>query len=296
MPTGFGIAPDQNGNGTTPEDLQRIWGAMYLSDGVIHGCEVSGRSDMTYSVSAGAVVMTTGKDMKVLVPVQATTIPAPQAPATGTAQHRIYVRQQMPGVDGSSNVVVAATAGNVPAGALTLDAGPIAANATSTAAFRSNHDRLFARQVGASLGRLVTVSDSSAARHQGEAYRWGSGRFFVPTDRNIHLRLSSTPVRTSATGLALNGSLRAALRHEIYIDGNHLKSYVQEYSGVFAQTQQFITEEAVSYGDHTFHVITQRVYLQDGIYEPNDYWQVREGGPLKYHGTHLTISDIGVRE
>lgn len=295
MATSWGILPDAQGNGTTHSDIQRIIAALFINAGIVDGCAVSTNSTMNYTVRAGAVVMNTGTDQMILTPVPATTISTEPGPATGTRTDKVYVRQLMPETDNSSNVVVAVTSGALPANSIELARFVVPAGATSTDKLTNTLDRSFARMVTSPTGNLISVSDSNTAVHQGEAYQWGQGRFTVPTDRNLDVRISSTVVRTSKDGAALNGSLRAALRHDLYIDNVKVKSAVQEFSGVFADTYQFETQEAVGAGSHTVHVISQRVYLQDGIYAPNDYWAVRTGGALKYHGSHVTVSDAGTR-
>ena len=41
MSVGFGMAPDAQGNGTTPDDLQAVLAAQYPEPGIISGCTVS---------------------------------------------------------------------------------------------------------------------------------------------------------------------------------------------------------------------------------------------------------------
>ena len=43
MSVGFGMAPDAQGNGTTPDDLQAVLAAQYPEPGIISGCTVSTR-------------------------------------------------------------------------------------------------------------------------------------------------------------------------------------------------------------------------------------------------------------
>jgi len=68
MTTGFGMAPDRNGNGTTPDDLQAVIAAQYPEPGIISGCEVKGTAAMSYSVGAGAVCIHLAPGRAVLAP------------------------------------------------------------------------------------------------------------------------------------------------------------------------------------------------------------------------------------
>ncbi|MDU4504395.1 MAG: hypothetical protein E7J02_15670, partial [Staphylococcus warneri] len=111
MTTGFGMAPDSNGNGTTPDDLQAVIAAQYPEAGIISGCEVKGTAAMIYQVASGAVCIHLAPGRAVLVPVPAQQITTQPAPTTGSRTEYIYCQQLTEPVNGSvaSKVAIGAT-------------------------------------------------------------------------------------------------------------------------------------------------------------------------------------------
>lgn len=293
MPTGFGVPPDAAGNGTTPEDIQRITAATYENAGILTGCKVFTRSDWKYLVTAGAVVVDTGSDLAVEVPVDEVLLDAPAAPTTGTAVHTIYVVQDFPGSTGSSLRRVVVTTGEAPAGAIVLDRRTVSAGQTATTATTSTWDRRYAMLSGASLGMLSTARDTDTTPRQTGVFTRASQRINVPTDRWLDIRLSSTISRANADGSQIQGNLKGSAMYRIYIDGALRKSFEREFGRVW-NTEQFTTTEYVSMGAHTIHYTVERQWTDPGIYLPNDYWAVRYGGPDLHHGDALTIFDRGV--
>lgn len=297
MPAGFGVAPDAQGNGTTPTDIQAINGAMFYNPGIIDGGRVTGRANMAYDVSAGAVVVDTGGGLAIIVPISATTVTTAAAPATGSRTDKIYVKQNMPGADGTSSAVVGVTSGTVPVNSVVLDQRVVKAGTTSTSATSSNYDRRYARLIGSSLGVLSSSSDDdTTAHHVDTVVKRGTQRFYVPTDRKVSLRLTTTMSRSRQDGMPQQGNLRAVAELRLFLDNQLIRTHHREYSGFAAYTDQFSTDETVLAGDHTAHYEVAIYWLEDGIYRPNEYWRVRSGGTTKYHGSHLTVIDEGLAE
>ena len=110
MATSFGMDPVVNGSsviGTTSADIRQIFGSMFnQNQGVINGAKITLNSNRTYSISEGLVLNYIGSPINghVLTPVYAATVTAPAATA-GDAIHYIYVRQNIPSVDGNNNIV-----------------------------------------------------------------------------------------------------------------------------------------------------------------------------------------------
>ena len=110
MSTSFGIDPIVNGNsvtGTTSADIRQIFGAMFnQNQGVIQGAKVTTNNNRTYSISSGLVLNYIDAPVNghVLTPVYAATVNAPTATASSGATHYIYVRQNIPSVDGNNKI------------------------------------------------------------------------------------------------------------------------------------------------------------------------------------------------
>ena len=298
MPASWGIAPDANKNGTTPEDIQRIIAAQYLNDGIIDGCQVSGTATMQYTVKAGAVVITTGTDMAVLCPVPATTVPTVAAPPTGSRTDTIYVKQMFPTTDGSSQAVVAVTSGAAPSNSVVLDKRVVNAKTTATTSTTSTYDKRYARQIGSSLGILSSAgdTDNTTVHHVSTNVKKGVQRFVVPTDRKIGLRMTTTMSRCKADGVPQQGVLPVVCAIEIYLDNQLIRTFHRQYTGYAAETVQFETSETVGAGAHTAHYVITPEWQHPDVYVPNEYWRTRHGGTQKYHGSFLTVTDEGVSE
>lgn len=293
MPTGFGMAQDAQGNGTTPEDLQRIFGAMFYNDGLMHGGKVTGTTSMHYNVSAGAGNIKTGNGMLILVPIQATRVPAPAAPSTGTATHTIYVKQNFPASDGDNNVVVACTAGAAPENSLILDKFTIKAGATNTRGAASVHDVRFSRPVGSSLGRLSHATLAPRVAYSARQPKtWGQQKFYVPHDANIDVRLTTTLMRSNANGVRTGTTHNNFLKHLIYIDGVLRNGISHAITGEKPAMRFFTTPEWVSEGSHTLHVVTSDQSDElEGLYHYAGLQDYANG----WHGTHVSVDHMGMR-
>lgn len=289
MATAWGIGPDANGNGTTPEDIQRIIAAQYMNAGIIDGADVRGTASMSYTVTAGAVILDTGADMAVMVPVPATTVATTAAPATGSRTDTVYVKQNLPGSDASSMAVVGVTSGAAPSNSIVLAKFTINAGMTSTSGANQTHNRKFAVPVGASLGRLHRYSPaaSSAAQPNGVTTR-GAGRIYVPTDRDIEIDMVST-VRAAHEDGSRNNEGIGSVMYKFYVDGQHVKSWERRYDRMY-ETKQFSFIHALTEGEHTVHYTTELQFVQ---VSPG-YWAIAKDGTEKWPGDVFTVSDRGV--
>lgn len=290
MATAWGIGPDSNGNGTTPEDIQRIIAAEYNNAGIIDGADVKGTNSMAYTVSAGAVILDTGQDMAIKVPVVATTVNTSPAPATGSRTDTVYVKQNMPGTDASSLAVVGVTSGSLPPRSIALAQFTISAGMTATSSASQILNRKFAVPVGTSLGRLHenTMTPSGKTSPNGVTVR-GAGNIYVPTDRDIEVRMYSTIMAVTSDGYTdLTGT--GSVFYKFYIDGQHVRSWERRYDRI-ADTEYFSFPQALTEGKHTLHYTTERQFAG-----PNSagYWKIMHGGTDKFLGDVFHVRDLGV--
>ena len=180
-------APDAHGNGATENDLRRIIGAQYMTQGILPngGLEVSGRSDMSYQVDSGVAFMWTSQSgrLGVLVPVESVTVPTEAAPATGMRIDSIYVLQ-----DGVPRV----TSGEVPAAGVLLGQFIIGAGVTSTSAGQKTIDRSYAVPTGGALGRMAHWTDpGGGAATMQESVKMVQ-QFTLPSDSLVEIRATTT--------------------------------------------------------------------------------------------------------
>lgn len=281
MATGFGIPNDAAGNGTTPEDIQIITAAEYPEAGIISGCEVAGTSTMAWKISSGAVVVNLAEGRAVRVPVQAQTVNTQPAPATGSREEYIYVKQNTTAVDGNINATVGIGA-SVPANAVMLSKRNITASTRSTSAAPEVGNPVYARPVGGSYGVLHhNYYTESEARTDGVFTR-GAGQFYVPTDRNINILLSST---VATIGAGPNGE-RGSIVYKVYIDDKFQFRRERTIDNIAntEDTQRILTVKA---GLHRIHYTVQRKMS-------SNKWQVFGGGEWGFAGDQIAVIDVGV--
>lgn len=210
MASGFGVDPtkDANGNitsGTTSSDIQSIWGGLY-SPGLVSGCTVStSSSSMSYTVSAGTVMIPTATGQVIPAPVPASTVSTAAAPASGSRVDIIYAQQRFPTIEGDSNVVV--NVGTIlPARAVPLKQYTVPAGITSTSAATpvgtstSNNGVNYSIPYGGGLGILHQWTDTYNGVHNQNWLRLGLGTINLPTDRLLRFSFTSMLYADQAIG------------------------------------------------------------------------------------------------
>lgn len=278
--TAFGLA------GTTTADMQRIIASMYRNAGIVDGTDVTGTATMSYDIQAGAVVLDTGEDLAVLVPVPATNIPTDPAPATGSRTDTIYVKQNfLSGGDPDNLSFVGVTSGAAPTNSIVLDRRTVPAGATATTATTSIHNRKFALPIGGSLGTQFFETTTSG-RHFTETVTRGAGEIFCPTDRDVDFRFLTTIVGVNEDGSVSDGANVGSVHYKLFIDGVHVRTFERAYDK-WSETKQFSYLARLSEGEHTFHYTV-------GKASGSLWWQVQYGGPNKWPGDVLHVLDIGV--
>lgn len=281
--------------GTTTEEMQRMIAADYRTSGIVDGCKVSGTSGMSYSISAGAVIIDTGADMAIKVAVNPQTVPTTAAPATGSRTDTIYVHQEFPTAeDPTADSYVAVTSGTVPANSIVIDRRNVTAGTTATTATTSVHNRKFALPIGGSLGRLHSFTDTNESPHSETAkLTRGAGRFYVPTDRDVEFNMVSTVSMSDANGFTPDQYWFASLRYQFYIDGQMVKTWERQYSRIW-DSQQFSFLYALAEGAHDVYYTVQTAWISEYVGAAYRYWTVRHGGSQNYNGDQFRAYDRGV--
>ncbi len=270
----FGLAPDAEGDGTTPEGLQRVIWSLYRAQAplIVRGCEVTGTSSMKWAVAAGVVYIPTGDARAVLVPVDATTVPTSPAPSTGSRTDFLYV-----GVDGAVRVGASVPAGSALIGKRTVPAGITA----TTAAPASVLDRGYAMLFGASMGRLLRWVDSTAYRgvlsSSTTAQVVYSGNISLPTDRLLDFRLSQTAASDA----------KSSFVWEIWLDST-LFFAPEMVVDTIGDTKTYTASEWVLEGTHTISV-KRRLAVNGG--KPIIHVG---GGTERRPGNRFEVVDIGM--
>ncbi|MEX3609772.1 hypothetical protein VVR12_01830 [Rothia sp. LK2588] len=288
MATGFGIAPDQQGNGTTPEDIQAITSGEYIWGGILTGCEVKTTSEMKYQIVTGAAVIRLDDFHKVKVPVYGQTIPTTPAPVTGSRTDIVYVKQNTPAVDGNNQVVLG-VGQSLPANALELARFTVPAGATSTRQATAIGNPIYTRPVGAQFGVLHSAVDTDGSEHApGQVLTRGAGDFNLWTDSDVELKLSSC---VSATDV---GSVTAdeygSVIYKIYVDDMLQYSWERRYDRVW-ESKEFSRLVTLNAGRHTVKYTVETRWYPSGS---SGKWKVRYGTPNKFSGDDFRVVHRGV--
>lgn len=287
MAVGFGIGPDQNGNGTSPENIQVITAAEYANPGILAGCEVTTGTDMRRKIAAGAVIIALDKNHYVKCSVDEQYTAPAVAPATGSRTDIVYVKQNLPGVDGN-NAVIVGVGSSVPANAVEIARDSVPAGATSSNQFTRTGNTVYARPIGGMLGLLGDAVDMDTTEHTSELLTRGSVSVFVPTDRYCELSLASC-ISTSDT----NGNVfdeTGSVVYKFYQDNVLIASWERPYTR-FWDIKQYVRGVQMQAGRHTFHYTVQRRFVPSGS---SGKWKVRYGYTEKFPGDYFAITDRGV--
>lgn len=240
----FPTAPLADGTGTSPEDMQRIFGSMFETSGIlptIPMVAVKGTASMAYQVFAGTVVLKTGSGLGTLHSVEKQTVNTIPAPATGSRTDYVVMD-----TDGDVSV----SQSGAPAGGIVLGEFTVPAGVTDTLSAQEAFDRNFAIMAGASTGRLAHwgVPGGSWGGTVGQDVQRYAEQFLVQSDRLVRIDVSVAATANaagegwSAIGVEIDGTFRRAL-HCVYQDGRE-----QTYSATWT------TELAA--GVHTLTVFT----------------------------------------
>jgi hypothetical protein len=271
MTTGFGIDPLKDGNGvvtvgTTSDDIQAITGSLYSAGLISGGTITRSASAFTYTVSAGVaafpIVVDSSPPYKpqnqktVLGPIPATVV-STSPPSSGSRTEIVYAQQLTPSTD--SDAVVVVRVGTVlPARAVALGTFTVNSSNTSSNAFLATGNVKYSIPYGASLGRLVNMTNmfnsSFAVAATGTQPRSGLGTasFYLPTDRLCKVSLT---VAVSASGaIGFDNGKYCEAGYEVMID--NIKKFTWSTAGLHQAWMEYGFEgyQEMVAGTHTLSV------------------------------------------
>lgn len=288
MTSGFGVDPTLDGttgavtSGTTAKDIRNITAALYTPGLISGGITSSSAGNMSYSVTQGVACIEATNGENILVPIPATTFYVPTNTTSSTRNDIIYVQQRYPSIEGDSEVIV--TSGpTLPQRACKLDNYLVPAGAGTTSRGTKVDSVDYAIPYGASLGTLATIKDTLNGNIPFTETTIGSAAFYVPTDREIRIHLSTTYSAYQAVGF--DNSKYCEVKFNIYLDNSY--TYTWNSGGLHQAWQTLTMEEynTVNKGNHTIRVTRQRA--------------VGPGSPYHHYasdvrGTTFLVSDYGV--
>lgn len=192
--------PNTGTTGTLPDAVQGVIWGLYASFGLLDGCELTGNTDMSVHIAAGAGVAEVGTRRAIWYAIPEHDLPLPAAPGTGSRTDTIYARPS----DGQ--VLVAAGGAGVPAGALRIGQVVVPAGATRGNMCSIPADRGWAVPHGGTWlaydwRSTMAYQEVLPDTHMGQQdVYFGDGSFFVAQDQRLQLTLS-VPWRARTAGL-----------------------------------------------------------------------------------------------
>lgn len=272
-------APQADGTGTQPVDLQRIVGAQYATSGILPtgGVTVTGTGSMTYKITAGAVILKTPAGLGLLHAVEEQTINTLPAPSTGSRTDRVVM-------DADGRIYI--TEGATPAGGITLAVFTVMAGVTATVNAQQSVDRSYAIPAGASLGLLHKFHDpANDVTGNPNAMTLGNGRFVLPSDRLV--RFDLTHCLSAIQKVGNTATEAAAVRWRVYIDNALELAFTTRVAWTIPQTNFMSFTKQLAPGAHTVH------YVQDQIEGFSTGFKHHKGTAAGYPGNRFEVWDAG---
>lgn len=254
----YGLDRRSDGTGgTQPEDVQQIIAAQFVNadqSPMVGGGVVTGRADLRYAYSAGVGVMSLGQGRAIHVTWDAGTT----APVDTPAVDRVDV------VWANEFGVFASPEGQVPGTATILDKRRLPGGATATSGAASVWDRRFALPYGASLGWLFLRRDSAAryAKIPKARHTWVSGRFFVPTDRHVSVKIDQALFCGPPGVWPPNPEQAGAMLYHVSVDGAPVHTAEVGADQIWDMRTRFVGPVPVKSGVHTLTVEREQTWGQ----------------------------------
>lgn len=288
MTSGFGVDPTLDGttgavvSGTTAKDIRNITSALYSPGLISGGITSSSAGNMSYSVTKGVVCIEATNGENILAPIPATTFYVPTNTTGSTRNDIIYVQQRYPSIEGDSEVIV--NYGTVlPSRAIKLDNYLVPPGAVTTSRGTKVDSVDYSIPYGASLGTLARVNDTLNGKIPFTETTIGSSSFYVPTDREIRIHMSTTYSAYGAVGFS--AADYCEVKFNIYLDNSYIYTWNSPGLHQAWQTMTFEEYNVVAKGSHTMRVTRQRAV---GPGSPYHHYQ------SDVRGTTFTLTDYGV--
>lgn len=299
---GIGVGIKSN-KGLSAEDHRQIIDAMWMNTGVVKGCSVSGRADLSYQVAAGvAVCQRLAEDGKTVAVWPGGGSPA--VPAGDAAHPRIdcvYVvahnENDFGDADNLTTLGVAvgtpaASPSNpsVPAGATPLRYMRLPANATSTQTATPVGSIEYAIPYGANLGMLAR-SQVTNSFELGHSSGWVSKiktTINLPTDRSLRL-CAYMNFHAKGTNGGNDTRYVSEIALQFRIDGKqvgHLFNFPSYGSWTSHQGESTIN---CTQGTHTVEVLLFNRYGNPAIFHYSDDGNQWAGVILEVHDNGPSI-------
>lgn len=288
--TGFGVDPtkDANGNitsGTSSQDIREITGGLY-NQGIISGCRVDVTTGLSYKINNGVLNNWLGGRDHTLMSIDDVTVPTTAGPSSGSRTDYVYAKQNLPTVDGNSNIVYGVMSNRAPTwegqefelARFTVPAGMTRTNQATRILSSMN----YATPYGASGKYLVrkTYTYNGLVKNNPNPL---SGTFTVGTDRLITAYINATVDSDSGAGIS------ASLYCEVHLNGTKVVTFsTGKIDNSWSTTHTWFYPMEVTAGTHTIAL----KFFENGSTDDIRFRYSAGGFP----GIQFTVLDSGVKD
>jgi len=293
MATGWGIDATKNASGevtsgTSAKDIRFITNGMY-NQGVLRGCSINtSTTAMEYTLNHGVVCNDIGGWENVLMPVYTSKITVPVNNSSAARNDYIYVKQNLPEIDGNSNIMVGVT--HTEPGALdrrlVIRKFVVPAGATKTSSAVPTGSMNYSTPYGQSGRLLVNKRDTYNGLLRNRTLNDMGGNFSLTTDRIVRVDMTVTfDLENKFTG-------HDRLVNEIYVDGVARAKFSTGLIDTGAyETKCFTWYTELSRGDHNITLKRFSWYKQVNNKPSEIYLRYNAN---QWPGQTLVVADVGV--
>lgn len=295
MATGWGVDATKNASGvvtsgTSAKDIRSVVDGMY-NQGILKGCVVSrSSSDMSYNISSGIICNSFGGTESVLMPVYATKVKVAANTGSSSRIDYVYVKQNIPTVEGNSNIVVGVT-NTEPASSdrrfvIRKMVVPAGATKTSSASFSGSIN--YSTPYGQSGRLLVNARDTYNGQIKNRSLNDLGGSFSLTTDRLLRVDMTVTvDLETGFQGYDRLSNL-------IYVDGVKRASFSTGSIDMGSYTtHSWSWYVQVARGEHNITVKRESWYQKQYNKSSEIYFRYTANG---WPGQTLVVADVGVAD
>lgn len=295
MATGWGVDATKNASGavtsgTSAKDIRTVVSGMY-NQGILRGCVVTRSStDMSYSIGSGLVCNGFGGNESVLMPVYASKVTVKPNTSSSSRIDYVYVKQNIPTVDGNSNIVVGVT-NTAPASddrrfCIRKFVVPAGATKTSSASYSGSIN--YSTPYGQSGRLLVNARDTFNGQIKNRSLNDLGGSFSLTTDRLLRVDMTVTvDLETGFQGYDRLSNL-------VYVDGVKRATFSTGSidQGAYT-THSWSWYVQVARGEHNITLKRESWYQEKYNKASEIYFRYSANG---WPGQTLVVADVGVAD
>lgn len=281
-------APNDATRGTTYEDAQYINSALYSytgAGGVISGAEISPSGNASIFLAPGAVLLATGPNKAVIVPIpRVGTTAAVQSGQEGYS----YVSVGMSIIAGQANLAELITRTTPPPANEVYIGRVYHPNGwKSMADCRTQHSLTFALPAGSSGQSLGGASNTSRARITTQEVTVVDRVITLPFASGLKVDIAST-IRATADGNSQENGASGGVAYRLFVNGRLVQTFERRYDAI-ASTEQWSNIVTGDEKQYRIKVTAQRTFAEKG----SGGWQAYSNINSGHRGDEVRFSLVG---